>query len=54
MNHNSHPCYSFTYPPRSVARYSFIQLSELRQRGVNEMAETLKRQQEDSNLGSFD
>ena len=37
----------------SVARYSFIQLSELWQRGMNVIAKALKRQQEDSNLGSF-
>ena len=31
--------YSFTYPPLSIARKSFIfiQLSELKQRGVNEI-----------------
>ena len=32
--------YSFTYQPRSIARYSFILLSELKQRGVNEITET--------------
>ena len=30
--------YSFRYPPLSVSMYSFIQLSELRQRGMNEIA----------------
>ena len=44
-----HKDYSFTYPPQSIARYSFIQLSELRQDGVNEIAQASKRQQEDSN-----
>ena len=36
-----------------VARYSFIQLSELWQRGVNEIAKASKRQQEDTNPGSM-
>ena len=40
--------YSFTYPPLSVARYSFIQLSEIWQSGMNEIAKAWKRQQEDS------
>ena len=39
---------SFTYPPLSIARCSFIQLNELKQRGINEIAEALKRQQENS------
>ena len=29
--------YSLTFPPLSIVRYSFIQLSELRRRGENEM-----------------
>ena len=41
----------FRYPPLSVARYSFIQLSELEQRRMNEIAKASKRQQEDSNSG---
>ena len=46
--------YAFRYPPLSVARSSFIQLSELRQRGVNKIAQASKRQQENLNLGSRD
>ena len=37
---------SFTYPPLSVARYPFIQLSDLRQRGMNEIAKVSKWQEE--------
>ena len=47
-----HEDYSFTHPPLFVARYSFIQLSELWQRGVNKIAKASK--QEDLNLGSLD
>ena len=46
--------YWVKYPPLSVARYSFIQQSELWQRGINEFAKASKRQQEDSNPGSLD
>ena len=46
--------YSFTYPPLSIARYSCIQLVELKQRGVNEIAKASKRQQEDANPSSLD
>ena len=46
--------YLFTYPPLSVARYSFIQLSELKQREVIEIAKASKWQQEDFNLDSLD
>ena len=35
--------YSLTCPPLSKVRYSFIQLSRLRRREVNEHAQTLKR-----------
>ena len=35
--------YSLTFPPLSIARYSFIQLSRLRRRGVKENAQTSKR-----------
>ena len=53
--HTLHEDFSFRYPSLSVARYSFIQLSELWQRGMNEIATKVsKRQQEDSNLGSLD
>ena len=34
--------YSFTYPPLSIAKYSFIQQSELRQRGVNKIVQASK------------
>ena len=37
--------YSLTYPPLSIARYSFIQLSRLRRREVKENAQTSKRYQ---------
>ena len=46
--------HSFTDPLLSVARCSVVQLSELRQCGVNEIAKPLKWQQEDSNLGYLD
>ena len=46
--------YSFRYPCMSVARYSFIQLSELWQCGMKEIAKASKWQQEDSNPGSLD
>ena len=46
--------YSFIYPRLYVARYSFIQLSELWQRGVKEIVKASKRQQDDSNPGSLD
>lgn len=41
--------YVHKYPPLSIARYSFIQPSELEQCRVNELAQGSKRQQEDSN-----
>ena len=34
---------SLTFPPLSIARYSFIQLSRLRRREVKENAQTSKR-----------
>ena len=34
---------SLTFPPLSIARYSFVQLSELGRRGENENAQTSKR-----------
>ena len=37
--------YSLTFPPLSIARYSFIQLSRLRRREVKENAQTSKRYQ---------
>ena len=35
--------HSLTFPPLSIARHSFIQLSRLRRREVKENAQTLKR-----------
>ena len=35
--------YSLTFPSLSIARYSFIQLSGLRRREVNDNAQTSKR-----------
>ena len=35
--------YSLTFPPLSIARYSFIQLSRLRRREVKENTQTSKR-----------
>ena len=46
--------YSLTFPPLSIARYSFIQLSRLRRREVKENAQTSKRYQRGSNPGSLD
>ena len=37
--------YSLTFPPLSIARYSFIQLSRLKRREVKENAQTSKRYQ---------
>ena len=37
-----HENYSLTFPTLSIARYSFIQLSELRHRGVNSNADASK------------
>ena len=37
--------YSLTFPPLSIARYSFKQLSRLRRREVKENAQTSKRHQ---------
>ncbi len=34
---------SLTFPPLSIARYSFVQLSEMGRRGENENAKTSKR-----------
>ena len=45
---------SITYPPLSVARYSFIQLNELKQCGVNEIVNISKRLQEYSKPSSLD
>ena len=43
---------SYTYPPLSIARYSFIQLSELEQCRVNKLAQRFNTAAQNSNLGS--
>ena len=43
---------SYTYPPLSIARYSFIQLSELEQCRVKKLAEAFNTAAQDSNPGS--
>ena len=43
---------SYTYPPLSIARYSFIQLSELEQCRVKTLAQGFNTAAQDSNLGS--
>ena len=40
--HLLHENYSFIYPPMSIARYSFIPLSEMRQRGANKICESFE------------
>ena len=47
-----HEDYLFTYPP-SIGSYSFIQLSELWQCGLINIAKVSKQLQEDSYLGSI-
>ena len=42
-----------TYPPLSIARYSFIQLSELEQCRVNKLAQGFNTAAQDSNPGSL-
>ena len=49
-----HEDYLFVYLPLCVARYLFMQLSELWERGVKETAKASKWQKEDSNSGSLD
>ena len=53
---NTDPCCIVMSQNRtlSVARYSFIQLSELMQRRVKKIGKASKWQQEDSNLASLD
>ena len=41
---------SYTYPPLSIARYSFIQLNELEQCSVTKRAEGFNTAAQDSNL----
>ena len=43
---------SFTYPQLSIARYSFIQLNELEQCRVKELAQGFNTAAQDSNPGS--
>ena len=43
---------SYTYPPLSIARYSFIQLSELEQCRVNKIAQSFNTAGQNSNPGS--
>ena len=45
-------CCSYTYPPLSIARYSFIQLSELEQCRVKKLAHGFNTAAQDSNPGS--
>ncbi|KAK2178784.1 hypothetical protein NP493_530g00018 [Ridgeia piscesae] len=44
---------SYTYPQLSIARYSFIQLSELGQCRVKKIAQCSNTAAQDSNLGSL-
>ena len=44
---------SYTYPPLSIARYSFIQLSELEQCRVTKLAQGFNTAAHDSNPGSL-
>ena len=44
---------SYTYTPLSIARYSFIQLSELEQCRVKNRAQGFNTTTQDSNPGSF-
>ena len=43
---------SYTYPPLSIARYSFMQLSELEQCRVKKLAQGFNTAAQDSNPGS--
>ena len=43
---------SYTYPPLSIARYSFIQLSEWEQCRMKKLAKGFNTAAQDSNLGS--
>ena len=44
---------SFTYPPLSIARYSFLQLSELKQRRCETFAQGFNTAAHDSNQGTL-
>ena len=43
---------SYTYPPLSITKYSFIQLNELEQCGVKKLAQGFNTTAQDSNSGS--
>ena len=45
--------FSYTYPPLSIAIYSFMQLSELEQCRVKKRAQGFNTAAQDSNLGSL-
>ena len=45
--------FSYVYPPLSIARYSFIQLSELEQYRVHKHAQYFSTAVKDSNMGSL-
>ena len=47
-----HEGYSYIYPPLSIARYSFIQMSELEQCRVKKIAQGFNTATQDSNPGS--
>ena len=44
---------AYTYPPLSIARYSFIQLSELEQCRVKKLSQGFNTAAQDSNPGSL-
>ena len=44
---------SYTYPPLSIARYSFIQLNKLEQCRVKKLAQCFNTAAQDSNPGSL-
>ena len=44
---------SYTYPPLSIAMYSFIQLNELEQCRVKKLVHSFNTAAQDSNPGSF-
>ena len=46
-------CYSYTYPPVSIAKYSFLSLSELEQYRVKKDAYGFNTAAQDSNPGSL-
>ena len=46
-------CYLYKYPPLSIARYTFIQLSKLEQCRANKLAQGFNKAAQDSNPGSL-